>query len=76
MDPAARAAANEVNHMLAQLPPDDRTLLTLPHLEGWGLAQMASQFGCTLTATKLRAWRARRQLRSLLQSHISYETEI
>jgi len=75
MDPAARAAANEVKHVLAQLPPDDRTLLTLHHLEGWGLAQIASQFGWTLTATKLRAWRARRQLRSLLQSHISYETE-
>jgi RNA polymerase sigma factor (sigma-70 family) len=75
MDPAARAAANEVKHVLAQLPPDDRTLLTLHHLEGWGLAQIASQFGWTLTATKLRAWRARRQLRTLLQSRISHERE-
>jgi RNA polymerase sigma-70 factor (ECF subfamily) len=57
--------------MLAQLSPDDRTLLTLHHLEGWGLAQIASQFGWTLTATKLRAWRARRQLRSLFQSSTS-----
>ncbi len=67
-DPAARAAANEVKSLLAQLPPDDRTLLTLHHLEGWGLAQIAQQFGWTLTATKLRAWRARNRLRSLLQS--------
>ncbi len=68
-DPAARAAANEVKTMLAQLAPDDRALLTLHHLEGWGLAQIAAQFGWTLTATKLRAWRARRQLRKLL--HLS-----
>jgi RNA polymerase sigma-70 factor, ECF subfamily len=68
IDPAARAVANEVKAMLEQLPPDDRTLLTLHHLEGWGLAQIAGQFGWTLTATKLRAWRARHRLRSLLQS--------
>lgn len=65
-DPAARAAANEVKTLLAHLPPDDRTLLTLHHLEGWGLAEIAAQFGWTLTATKLRTWRARRHLRSLL----------
>jgi RNA polymerase sigma-70 factor, ECF subfamily len=68
IDPAARAAANEVKTMLEHLPPDDRTLLTLHHLEGWGLAQIAGQFGWTLTATKLRAWRARHRMRSLLQS--------
>ena len=67
-DPAARVAANEVKTMLARLSPDERTLLTLHHLEGWGLAQIATQFGWTLTATKLRAWRARRQLRALLHS--------
>ena len=67
-DPAARAAASEVKSLLAQLSPDERTLLTLHHLEGWGLAQIAAQFGWTLTATKLRAWRARRRLRALLQA--------
>lgn len=65
-DPAARAAANEIKALLTKLPPDDRTILTLFHLEGWGLAQIAAQFGWTVTATKLRAWRARRQLRALL----------
>lgn len=67
-DPAARAAANEVKTMLAQLPPDERTLLTLHHLEGWSMAQVAAQFGWTVTATKLRAWRARRRLRALLET--------
>lgn len=70
-DPAASAAANEVKAWLAHLSPDERTLLTLHHLEGWGLAQIAAQFGWTLTATKLRAWRARRRLRSLFQTNRS-----
>jgi RNA polymerase sigma-70 factor (ECF subfamily) len=65
-DPAARAAANEAKRLLEHLGPDERALLTLFHLEGWGLAEIARQYGWTLTATKLRAWRARRQLRSLL----------
>lgn len=65
-DPANRAASEEVKAMLEQLSPDERALLTLHHLEGWGLAQIASHYGWTVTATKLRAWRARRKLRELL----------
>ncbi|HEY0966459.1 MAG TPA: RNA polymerase sigma factor [Opitutaceae bacterium] len=65
-DPAARAAANELKELLATLPADDRTLLTLHHLEGWDLKHIANQFGWTVTATKLRAWRARNRLRALL----------
>jgi len=68
-DPASRHAANEVKSLLAQLGPDERALLTLHHMEGWGLADIAAQYGWTLTATKLRAWRARRHLRALLESH-------
>jgi RNA polymerase sigma-70 factor (ECF subfamily) len=67
-DPAARAASNEVKAILAELSPDERSLLTLHHLEGWGLADIARQFGWTVTATKLRAWRARGRLRTLLQA--------
>ena len=67
-DPAARAAANEAKELLAHLSPDERALLTLYHLEGWSLRQIADQYGWTLTATKLRAWRARRRLHSLLKT--------
>lgn len=67
-DPAARAAANEIKELLERLPPDDRALLTLQHLQGWGLVEIARHFGWTHTATKLRAWRARRRLRELLIS--------
>ena len=66
-DPAARAAANDVKLALARLTADDRALLTLHHLEGWGLSEIAAQFGWTLTATKLRAWRARRHLRRFFE---------
>lgn len=65
-DPADRAAANEMKAVLAQLDPDDRALLTLHYLEGWPMATIAEQYGWTVTATKLRAWRARRRLRACL----------
>jgi RNA polymerase sigma-70 factor (ECF subfamily) len=65
-DPAARAAASEAKELLAQLPPDDRALLTLFHLDGWDLPSIARDFGWTHAATKLRAWRARQRLRALL----------
>lgn len=68
-DPAARAAANEVKARLARLRPDDRAVLTLHYLEGWDLKRIAAQFGWTVTATKLRAWRARRALRDSLQEN-------
>ena len=67
-DPVARAAANEVKDLLSSLPPNERALLTLHHLEGWKLADVARHFGWTLTATKLRAWRARRHLLTLLKN--------
>jgi RNA polymerase sigma-70 factor (ECF subfamily) len=70
-DPAARAAANEVKRFLEQLPPDDRALLTLQHLEGWNLKEIAGQFGWTVTATKIRAWRARNRLRALFETNQS-----
>lgn len=70
-DPAMRAAAREVKDFLAQLPPDDRTLLTLHYLEGWDFAQIGQLLGWSGPVTKLRAFRARRRLRALLQSRSS-----
>lgn len=68
-DPAARAATAEVKQFLATLPPDDCALLTLHYFEGWNLPQIARQFGWTVTATKIRAWRARNRLRETLRAH-------
>jgi RNA polymerase sigma-70 factor (ECF subfamily) len=67
-NPAARAASSEVKEILAGLPPDDRALLTLHYLENHSLAEIAAQFGWTVTAAKLRAWRARGRLRARLKT--------
>jgi RNA polymerase sigma-70 factor (ECF subfamily) len=65
-DPAARAASAEVMDYLAQLPPDDRTLLTLHYLEGWDFEEIGRLLGWSAPVTKVRAFRARRRLRALL----------
>lgn len=67
-DPSACAAAREAKELLARLPPDDRTLLTLHHLEGWDFATIGRHLGWSAPVTKLRAFRARRRLRSLLET--------
>ncbi len=74
-DPAARAAANEVKELLAGLPPDDRSLLTLYYLEGRSLTEIAAGFGWTVTAAKLRAWRARARLRALLKERAPFSPD-
>ncbi len=68
-DPAARLAADEAKTLLERLPPDDRTLLTLHYLEGWEFARIGELLGWSGPATKLRAFRARRRLQSLLKHH-------
>ena len=67
LNPAAKAAAEEVKTMLSQLSPDDAALLTLHYMEGWGLHEIAKAYGWTHTATKIRAWRARARLRALYE---------
>lgn len=67
-DAADQSALAETKDWLAALPPDDRTLLTLHYLEGWSLVQIAAELGWSVTATKVRAWRARQRLRAHLES--------
>ena len=55
----ARAA---VEALLAQLPPDDRLLLTLLSLEERSLQEVAALTGRSRTVLKVRAFRARRRL--------------
>ena len=70
-DPSARAASNEAKALLAQLSPDDCTLLTLHHLEGWDFADIGALLGWSRTVTKVRAFRARLRLRALFQNQPS-----
>jgi RNA polymerase sigma-70 factor (ECF subfamily) len=67
-DPAARAAAAEIKAALDLLPPDERTLLTLHHLEGWDFATIGRHLGWPSALTRLRAFRARRRLRTLIEN--------
>jgi len=68
-DPAARAAAAEVQGYLDQLPPDDRTLLTLHYFEGWDFDHIGELLGWSGPVTRVRAFRARRRLKDLLPAH-------
>lgn len=60
-------AADEVQFILAQVPPDDRALLTLLYLEEMPIAEIAQHFGWSVVNTKVKALRARRRLRVILE---------
>lgn len=66
---ATAAAAGEVRAVLAQLPPDDCTLLTLHFLEDMTFPEIAGHFGWSVIATRVRAFRARQKLQKLLIRH-------
>jgi RNA polymerase sigma-70 factor (ECF subfamily) len=51
---------------LGRLTPDDRAVITLVELEERSMDEAARQLGCSLTAVKVRAFRARRRLRTIL----------
>jgi RNA polymerase sigma-70 factor (ECF subfamily) len=53
-----------VELLLAELPPADRLLLTLLHLEERSLAEVGALTGSNRTLLKVRAFRARRRLRA------------
>jgi RNA polymerase sigma-70 factor (ECF subfamily) len=64
-DPDARM---EVERLLARLSPADRFLLVLLEGEGWTVAEIARRLGWTPVNVKVRAHRARRRLRRILEA--------
>lgn len=62
-------AAREVQWILSQLSPEDRALLTLLYLNEMPLAEAAGHFGWSLANAKIKAFRARHHLKSLLTRH-------
>ena len=50
------------------LPAEDRFLLLLLDGEGWSVAEIATRLGWTAVNVKVRAHRARKKLRRLLES--------
>jgi RNA polymerase sigma-70 factor (ECF subfamily) len=63
-DPNARL---EVSRLLARLPAADRFLLVLLEAEGWSVAEIAERLGWSQANVKVRAHRARRRLRRVLE---------
>jgi len=53
--------------LLETLPPKDRLVLTLFYFEGWDMAEIADRVGWSRTLVKVRAHRARRKLRTMLE---------
>ena|SRR5579863_129631 len=63
-DPNARL---EVERLLRRLKPSDRFLLILLEGEGWTVAEIADRLGWTQSNVKVRAHRARKRLRRILE---------
>lgn len=77
-DEETRAAAQKwVAAALLRLSPDDRAVLTLVELEKHSMKEVAQMLGCGLSAVKVRAFRARKRLKTILlelQSQKEIET--
>jgi len=57
----------DAERLLARLPARDRFLLLLLHGEGWSTAEIAERTGWSQSNVKVRAFRARRKLRRLVE---------
>jgi RNA polymerase sigma-70 factor, ECF subfamily len=60
-------AAELLHEVLAQLKPNDRLVLTLHYLEGCSTAEIADWTGWSRAAVKVRAFRARKKLKEMLE---------
>lgn len=69
-----REAAEWLHRLLAQLAPEDRLVLTLHYFEGLDMNSIAERMGWTRTLAKVRAFRARKRLRVLLEDE-GYEAD-
>jgi RNA polymerase sigma-70 factor (ECF subfamily) len=68
--PAPEADPNtriEIERLLARLPAADRFLLVLLEGEGWSTAEIAGRIGWSQVNVKVRAHRARKKLRKILE---------
>jgi RNA polymerase sigma-70 factor, ECF subfamily len=62
-------AADTLHHVLDQLGPRDRLVVTLLHLENHTIAETAALTGWSQTMVKVQAFRARGKLRKLLEKN-------
>jgi RNA polymerase sigma factor (sigma-70 family) len=72
----ARVAKELLTKLLAQLPPNDRLLITLLHLEERSVQEIHALTGWSRTAIKVRAFRARAKMKKMLGHTSSLEVAI
>ncbi len=67
-DRNAKETAREwLEAALRRLSPDDRAVITLVELEDTSMEEAARRLGCGLSAVKVRAFRARHRLKTILK---------
>lgn len=64
----ARDARTLLQKLLESMPADDRLILSLLHLEGRSLAEIARLTGMNRVVVKVRAYRARQRLRAAVRA--------
>ncbi len=64
---AGELARETLGAALKRLSPDDRAVITLVELEERSMQEAARELGCGLSAVKVRAFRARKRLRKILE---------
>ena len=64
---AQESAREWLEAALRRLSPDDRAVITLVELEECTMEEAARRLGCGLSAIKVRAFRARRRLKTILE---------
>jgi len=62
-------SAEQIELMLAQLPPRDRMVLLLHYIEGKSVHEVAELTGWSVTMVKVQAFRARGKLRKLFEQY-------
>jgi len=77
-DPAAASATDQTNpaaaaetlhRLLAQLPSADRLVLTLMYFEDCSMKKIARRAGWNETLVKMRAYRARKRLKRIIEQN-------
>lgn len=69
-----RDTANLLQWALGQLSPENRMVVTLVHLEGHSIREAAELLGWSTVNVKVRAHRARQQLRKILDTLLGNTT--
>jgi len=70
-----KTAHEIVGQVLKRLSPDERLVVTLLHLEEKSVKEIASMTGWSMALVKVRAFRARRKMRTLWKDLLSSEND-